>query len=120
MSGPEQRRHPRVPVNLPVTVVLVDPLGRRQMVLGQALDLSQGGMRCRLEDAAGLAAGLEVSLHLRLPDGPLVSAGNLVRVDAGSDGLWDVGVLLAEHDEVDRRLAGLVASRSRPRERTTS
>lgn len=99
---PELRRHPRAPVELPITVA--DGANRVEgRIRFDTQDMSIGGAFIRSDLLFEL--GEELSLEFKLPDGHKVSArGRVVRVnrESGEESPAGMGiqfVLLADRDK---------------------
>lgn len=75
----DARRHPRVPIDLPVTITAVE--GDAPPCFTRTIDLSEGGIRVR-----GVALTGPVEVFLRIPGGPraLRLRGEVLR-SSGSD-----------------------------------
>ncbi|MGY1718265.1 PilZ domain-containing protein [Blastococcus sp. SYSU DS0552] len=107
-TGPAEHSQRRAAVRGRVTVPVEGALGGLDLT-GETLDLSEAGMRVHFEGFGVVPdAGTTMGLTVRLEDGPLVSRGEIIRIQARG-ARWVMSIRFVdiaekEQDRVRRRV----------------
>lgn len=105
----QRRTAPRARVMLPATLSNFDDPGAFVSVIGETVDLGEGG--CRVRARKAFPAGCDPTVTLTLPDGSTVVALAAILQSESIAGGVEYRLVFLEIDDVDRdRISGLVTS----------
>jgi hypothetical protein len=106
----QRRTAPRARVELPVVLSNFDEPGEMISVVGETLDVGEGGCRALLPKP--FPSGCDPTVTLQLPSGETVVAlGAVLQANVTTDGQYEYRLVFLELEDVDRlRLAELIAA----------
>jgi hypothetical protein len=106
----QRRSAPRARVELPVVLSNFDDPGALVSVVGETIDIGEGGCRALLPKP--FPSGCDPTVTIQLPSGETVVAlGAVLQANVSSDGRYEYRLVFLELEDIDRlRLAELISA----------
>jgi hypothetical protein len=106
----QRRTAPRARVKVPVVLSNFDDPGAFQSIVGETIDVGEGGCRVLLDKP--FPSGCDPTVTLQLPSGEtIVALGAVLQANVASSGKYEYRLVFLELEDVDRlRLADLIAT----------